>query len=71
VAVQLASSGQKTIIITSDITPSLSDILEEEIGDTIRAVDKNLDAIEISQDAIMDRWKMKFGPIFMTSFPIS
>jgi arsenite-transporting ATPase len=64
VAVQLASSGQKTIIITSDMTPSLSDILEEDIGDTIRAVDKNLDAIEISQDSIMDRWKKKFGPDF-------
>ena len=64
VAVQFAAHGQKTIIITSDMTPSLSDIFEEEIGDRIRAIDRNLDAVEISQDAIMQRWKKKFGPDF-------
>jgi arsenite-transporting ATPase len=64
VALQLASSGHKTLIITSDATPSLSDIFEEEIGDTIRPVEKRLDGVEISDDAILNRWKKKFGPDF-------
>jgi arsenite-transporting ATPase len=64
VALQLASSGQKTLIITSDATPSLSDIFEEEIGDSIRSLEKCLDAVEISDAAILNRWKKKFGPDF-------
>jgi len=64
IAARLASRGSRTLLITSDLTPSLSDILEQEIGDTIKAVAKNLDAYEISQEAIADRWKNKFGPDF-------
>lgn len=64
VALQLASSGQRTLIITSDATPSLSDIFEEEIGDTIRSLGDRLDAVEISDAAILRRWKEKFGPDF-------
>lgn len=63
-ALQFASLGLKTIIMTSDMTPSLSDIFEEEIGDKIRAIDKNLEAVEISQEAIMGRWKKRFGQDF-------
>ncbi len=63
-ALQLASAGQKTLIITSDATPSLSDIFEEEIGDKIREIERDLDAIEISDDAILSRWKRRFGPDF-------
>lgn len=64
IAVKLASRGSRTLLITSDLTPSLSDILEQEIGDTIKTVNKNLDAFEISQEAIAERWKSKFGPDF-------
>ena len=64
VALRLASSGQKTLIITSDATPSLSDVYEEEIGDSIREIEKGLDAIEISDHAVLDRWKRRFGPDF-------
>ncbi len=63
-ALQFAASGSKTLIITSDATPSLSDIFEEEIGDTISAIEKNLDAVEISEEAIGNKWKQKFGPDF-------
>ncbi len=63
-ALQLASSGHKTLIITSDTTPSLSDIFEEEIGDTVRQIEKRLDAVEISNEAILIKWKKKFGPDF-------
>jgi arsenite-transporting ATPase len=64
IAVQLASRGLKTLIITSDLTPSLSDVFERKIGDTITIIDENLDAYEISQEAIASRWKSKFGPDF-------
>jgi arsenite-transporting ATPase len=59
-----ASRGQKSIIITSDMTPSLSDIFEEPIGDCVRNIDENLFAIEISQEAIVARWKERFSRDF-------
>jgi len=59
-----ASRGQKSIIITSDMTPSLSDIFEQPLGDSIRNIDENLFAIEISQEAIVARWKERFSRDF-------
>jgi arsenite-transporting ATPase len=64
IAAQLAYRGNKTLLITSDLTPSLSDVFERNIGDTITAIDENLYAYEISQEAIVSRWKSKFGPDF-------
>ncbi len=64
VALQCALLGQRTIIITSDMTPSLSDIFEMNIGDTVKDVDENLRAVEIGQDTIMNSWKEKFGRDF-------
>jgi len=63
-ALHFASSGQRTLLITSDATPSLSDIFEEDIGDAIREIEMGLDAIEIGDDAILGRWKRRFGPDF-------
>jgi arsenite-transporting ATPase len=63
-AVQLASRGQKTLIITSDMTPSLSDVLEEPIGDCVRSLDANLFAVEVGADAVVNRWKKRFGRDF-------
>ena len=59
-----ASRGQKSIIITSDMTPSLSDIFEEPIGDSVRSIGENLFAVEISQEAIVSRWKERFSHDF-------
>ncbi|MGD1074903.1 MAG: ArsA family ATPase [Thermodesulfovibrionales bacterium] len=64
IALHFASSGLKTIILTSDMTPSLSDIFDEEIGDTAKEIDKNLHAVEIGQNAIVHAWKQKFGHDF-------
>ncbi len=61
IASRFAASGMRTLIITSDISPSLSHIFERTIGDAIAAVAGNLDAYEISQDAIITRWKELFG----------
>jgi len=63
-AVHYASLGRKTLIVSSDLTPSLSDIFEMEIGPTekpVRGV-ANLHALEIGPDEVMKRWKQKFGP---------
>jgi arsenite-transporting ATPase len=63
-ALHYATLGRKTLIISSDLTPSLSDIFEMEIGPTEKAVQgvENLDALEIGPDEVMKRWKKKFGP---------
>ncbi len=62
-ALHFASSGLRTLIISSDLTPSLSDIFEAPVGATetpIAAV-PNLWAIEVDTDEVMRRWKAKFG----------
>jgi arsenite-transporting ATPase len=63
-ALHYALTGRRTLIITSDYTPSLSDIFEAEIGAQEKAVPKvdNLFALEIDPDEVMRRWKRKFGP---------
>jgi arsenite-transporting ATPase len=63
-ALHYASLGRRTLIISSDLTPSLSDIFEMEIGPMEKPVRgaENLDALEIGPDEVMKRWKKKFGP---------
>jgi arsenite-transporting ATPase len=63
-ALHFALQGRRTLIISSDLTPSLSDIFETEIGaseTSIRGV-PNLWGLEIDPDEVMRRWKIKFGP---------
>jgi len=63
-ALHFAGAGRRTLIITSDYTPSLSDIFEVEIGPQERAIPDvdSLCALEIDPDEVMRRWKKKFGP---------
>ena len=63
-ALHYAAMGQRTLIISSDATPSLSDIFEMEVGASERTVNgvENLLALEISSDEVMSRWKEEFGP---------
>jgi arsenite-transporting ATPase len=63
IALHSSLQGKKTLIISSDPTPSLSDIFEMEIGDRetpIKAV-PNLHGIEISSDVVLKKWKERFG----------
>ncbi len=62
-ALHYALGGQSTLIISSDLTPSLSDIFEASIGATETRVPgtENLHALEINPDEVMQRWKEKFG----------
>jgi arsenite-transporting ATPase len=63
-AVHFASAGRRTLIISSDLTPSLSDIFETRIGATETPIPgvPNLWGLEIDPDEVMRRWKLKFGP---------
>ncbi len=64
IALHFSLRGKRTLIISSDPTPSLSDIFEMEIGDQetpIHRVD-NLYGIEISSEAVLKKWKDRFGP---------
>jgi len=63
-ALHYALNGRRTLIITSDYTPSLSDIFEAQIGPSERPVPgvDRLFALEIDPDEVMRRWKKKFGP---------
>lgn len=63
IAVHLAELGKKTLIISSDPTPSLSDIFEMKVGDKEKAIKgvKNLYGLEINSEIVLKRWKKKFG----------
>ncbi len=63
-ALHYASLGRRTLIISSDLTPSLSDIFEMNVGPTEKPVKaaKDLYALEIGPEEVMRRWKKKFGP---------
>ncbi|MFZ5916968.1 MAG: ArsA family ATPase [Chloroflexota bacterium] len=63
-ALHFAQAGRKTLIISSDLTPSLSDIFETDIGPAERPIPgaPNLYGLEIDPDEVMARWKEKFGP---------
>ena len=62
-ALHYATQGRPTLIISSDLTPSLSDIFETEIGPVERPIPgvENLWGLEIDPDEVMRRWKEKFG----------
>ena len=63
-AIHYAKMGQRVLIITSDLTPSLSDIFETNIGPHESPVPgiERLYGLEVSPDEVMQRWKKKFGP---------
>lgn len=63
-ALHFASKGLRTLIISSDLSPSLSDIFETEIGATETPIPDvaNLWGLEIDPEEVMRRWKVKFGP---------
>lgn len=61
-ALHFAKKGLKTLLISTDPTPSLSDILDIDISGTItHAPYKGLDAVELDYELVIERWKEKFG----------
>jgi arsenite-transporting ATPase len=64
IALHFSLHGKKTLVISSDPTPSLSDIFEMEIGDQETPIKKakNLYGIEVSSEVVLKKWKERFGP---------
>ncbi|MGQ9508452.1 MAG: ArsA family ATPase [Thermodesulfobacteriota bacterium] len=64
IALHFSAQGKKTLIISSDPTPSLSDIFEMKIGDQETPIEKieNLFGIEVSSEVVLKKWKERFGP---------
>jgi len=64
IALHFSLQGKKTLIISSDPTPSLSDIFEMEIGDQETPIQntKDFSGIEISTEGVLKKWKQRFGP---------
>lgn len=58
-AVWLAGNGYKTMLVTTDPAPNLSDIFGQTIGHKITAIDKvpNLHAIEINPDIASEEYR--------------
>ncbi len=64
IALRMADAERKTLILSSDPTPSLSDIFEISLGvrETPIPHVHNLTALEISPEVVLRRWKERFGP---------
>jgi arsenite-transporting ATPase len=64
IALHFSLQGKKTLIISSDPTPSLSDIFEMEIGDQETPIRNanHLYGIEVSSEVVLKKWKERFGP---------
>ncbi len=62
--VYFAERGKRTLVLSSDPTPSLSDIFQTRLEHLPRALPEvpNLWALEISNAEIKRQWKEKFGP---------
>ncbi len=57
----LSAQGYRTLILSTDPAPSLSDVFEVQVGDTVTRVGESLYALELSPSAVLRRWKQKFG----------
>jgi anion-transporting ArsA/GET3 family ATPase len=64
ISFKIAMDGRKVLIISSDPTPSLSDIFEVTIGsEEVRINNRyELYGLEITRDVVLTKWKERFGP---------
>jgi len=64
IALNIAMEGKKVLIISSDPTPSLSDIFDTTVGDQERRVHDQYElyGLEVSSEIVLKRWKDRFGP---------
>ncbi len=63
IAFHMAMEGRRVLIISSDPTPSLSDIFERNIGSHEVRIHETCElyGLEISSDIVLIRWKDRFG----------
>jgi len=62
-AIHYSSAGYRTLLISTDPSPSLSDIFEMNVKGEVTEIPSlsNLDVVELDYDRILDMWKEKFG----------
>jgi arsenite-transporting ATPase len=62
-AFHYAQAGERTLLLSTDRSPSLSDVLGIDVSGDVTPVPDTagLDAIELDFDAIAERWKDEFG----------
>ncbi|WP_273266592.1 ArsA family ATPase [Flexistipes sinusarabici] len=63
-ALALASKGEKTLLLSTDFTPAIGDVMETDIGSEFTKINDYLTAMEIDSKTITERWISKFGPDF-------
>ena len=64
IALSRAAQGKRVLLLSSDPTPSLSDIFDLTIGDRETRItdDHQLFGLELSSEVVLARWKERFGP---------
>jgi arsenite-transporting ATPase len=60
-SIYYASKGFRTLLISTDPSPSLSDILELNVKGEITKVQNSLSAVELDYSKVIDMWLEKFG----------
>lgn len=62
-AIHFAEKGLRTLLVSSDPAPSLSDILEITCSGGITEITpvRNLHAVELGFDAVLEMWKGRYG----------
>ena len=62
-AVHFALKGFRTLLISTDPAPSLSDMLELDVRGEVTPVPtvENLEAVELDYDRVVEMWKERFG----------
>jgi arsenite-transporting ATPase len=62
-AIHFARQGRRTLLLSTDPAPSLSDILEVNTNGDMTPVPgvSNLHAVELNYDKVLDLWKEKYG----------
>jgi arsenite-transporting ATPase len=62
-AVHFALEGYRTLLISTDPAPSLSDMLELDVRGEVTPVPavENLEAVELDYDRVVEMWKERFG----------
>ena len=62
-AVHFALRGYRTLLISTDPAPSLSDILEIDVGGKITPIPDapGLSAVELDYDLVVELWKERYG----------
>jgi len=64
IALALANKGEKTLLLSTDFSPAIGDVMEKDIGPEFTKVGNYLTAMEMNHKTITERWTNKFGPDF-------